>query len=236
MTFAELRKYLPWLTEQEYTAAVAVQDPYAHPVSALRRILIETRVYDDLARTWIQRAQPDLAIVYFQGTDSIGHMFAPFAPPKQPTIDQADYDRYSGVPRTLLRRGRSTARELSRAGRAAGGDADARLRSRVRVVAKAGRASSRATPRRRRRSGIAIRAFTRCGERASRRGDATRRPAGACARSVRRCSRWQDCRPSRAKTRRRCRARLPSVRHAGGLRDALSSDCARDVVLVHAHR
>ena len=76
--------------------------PYSNPVSALRRTLIETRVYDDLASTWIQRARPDLAIVYFQGTDSIGHTFAPFAPPKQPTIDQADYDRYSGVPRTYF--------------------------------------------------------------------------------------------------------------------------------------
>jgi Tfp pilus assembly protein PilF len=102
VTFAELTKYVPRLTEKEYSAAVGVQDAYANPVSALRRTLIETRVYDDLARTWIQRAQPDLAIVYFQGTDSIGHTFAPFAPPKQATIDQADYDRYNGVPRSYF--------------------------------------------------------------------------------------------------------------------------------------
>jgi predicted AlkP superfamily phosphohydrolase/phosphomutase len=101
-TFTELKQYVPRLTEQEYRAALAVQEAYANPVSALRRTLIETRVYDDLARTWIERARPDLAVVYFQGTDSIGHTFAPFAPPKQPTIEQAEYDRYRGVPRTYF--------------------------------------------------------------------------------------------------------------------------------------
>ena len=58
-------------------------DPYAHPVSALRRILIETELYHRLATDWIAKEQPDLAIVYLQGTDSIGHVFAPFAPPRQ---------------------------------------------------------------------------------------------------------------------------------------------------------
>jgi tetratricopeptide (TPR) repeat protein len=97
--FAEMRKFLPWLSEAEYTEAATAENTFAHPVSALRRILIETRVYDDLARDWLSRNQADLAIVYLQGTDSIGHTFAPFAPPKQPSIDGADYERYRNVPR-----------------------------------------------------------------------------------------------------------------------------------------
>ncbi|HEY4642243.1 MAG TPA: tetratricopeptide repeat protein, partial [Thermoanaerobaculia bacterium] len=36
-------------------------------------------------------------------TDTIGHVFAPFAPPKQPQVSQTDYDRYSGVPARYFR-------------------------------------------------------------------------------------------------------------------------------------
>ena len=46
-----LRAYLPDLTEEEPVSGrlAARPDPYAHPVSALRRILVETRAYDALA-------------------------------------------------------------------------------------------------------------------------------------------------------------------------------------------
>jgi Flp pilus assembly protein TadD len=95
---AAMSAYLPDLTETEYAAAAARPDPYAHPVSALRRILIETRAYDDLARSWTAERKPDLAVVYFQGTDTIGHVFAPYAPPRQVSVSEADFARYSRVP------------------------------------------------------------------------------------------------------------------------------------------
>ncbi|MBW8896075.1 MAG: tetratricopeptide repeat protein, partial [Acidobacteria bacterium] len=93
-----VKAVLPWLTDAEYTQAAAVTDPYAHPVSALRRILIETKVYDGLGRDWLSRERPDLLLLYFQGTDSIGHVFAPYAPPRQTSVSQADYERYKDVP------------------------------------------------------------------------------------------------------------------------------------------
>jgi Flp pilus assembly protein TadD len=95
---ASLRAYLPDLTQDELAAEAARPDPYAHPVSVLRRILIETRAYDDLARSWIAGERPDLAVVYFQGTDTIGHVFAPFAPPRQLAVSAADFARYARVP------------------------------------------------------------------------------------------------------------------------------------------
>jgi Tfp pilus assembly protein PilF len=95
---AALKSYLPWLTDAEYRAHVDSPDPYGHPISALRRILIETRVYDELGRDAFARDHPDLTIVYLQGTDSIGHVFAPFAPPKQAAVSDADYERYHSVP------------------------------------------------------------------------------------------------------------------------------------------
>lgn len=96
---AALQAYLPRLTEEEYRGEASRPDPYAHPVSGLRRILVETRAYHALATDWIARERPDLAVVYFQGTDTVGHLFAPFAPPRQETVSQEDFDRYSRVPR-----------------------------------------------------------------------------------------------------------------------------------------
>jgi tetratricopeptide (TPR) repeat protein len=93
-----LHAYLPWLSQEDAGKAAADPDPYAHPVSALRRILIETRAYHALATSWLAREKPDLAVVYFQGTDTLGHVFAPYAPPRQPAISPEDFERYSRVP------------------------------------------------------------------------------------------------------------------------------------------
>jgi predicted AlkP superfamily phosphohydrolase/phosphomutase len=95
--YAYLRTFLPWLTEADYQTAAAARDPYTNPVGALRRVLVETRVYDTLARDWFEREKPDLMLVYIQGTDTVGHVFAPYAPPRQPSIAPGDFDRFSGV-------------------------------------------------------------------------------------------------------------------------------------------
>ena len=41
--------------------------------------------------------------MYIEGTDTIGHVFAAFAPPRQEGIDPADFERYQSVPRTYFR-------------------------------------------------------------------------------------------------------------------------------------
>jgi Flp pilus assembly protein TadD len=96
--FEALHSYLPWLDRATYETEAARPDPYAHPASALRRLLVETRAYHRLATDWLAKERPDLAIVYFQGTDTIGHVFAPYAPPRQPSIAAEDFARYSQVP------------------------------------------------------------------------------------------------------------------------------------------
>jgi tetratricopeptide (TPR) repeat protein len=99
----ELREYLPWLTPEEYRQHEKTDDPYGHPVSALRRILVQTRVYDELGSDTIRREKPDLTIVYLEGTDSIGHVFAPYAPPRQSSISEEDFARYHDVPERYFR-------------------------------------------------------------------------------------------------------------------------------------
>jgi Flp pilus assembly protein TadD len=100
---ARMREYLPSLTESEFAALSKVENPYAEPPAALRRILVDTEIYRRLSLDYLRQRVPDLTIVYFEGTDTIGHVFAPFAPPKQPRISQADYDRYSGIPEKYFR-------------------------------------------------------------------------------------------------------------------------------------
>jgi tetratricopeptide (TPR) repeat protein len=97
---ARMREYLPSLTDDEYASLSKRTNPYSDPPAALRRILVETEIYRRLSDSYLAERStlPDLTIVYLQGTDTIGHVFAPFAPPKQPAVTQADYDRYHGVP------------------------------------------------------------------------------------------------------------------------------------------
>jgi Flp pilus assembly protein TadD len=100
-----VREYLPATTDQDFAALAKSNNPYADPPAALRRILLETEIYRRASDGYLheEAALPDLTIVYLQGTDTIGHVFAPFAPPKQPPVAQADYDRYSGVPARYFR-------------------------------------------------------------------------------------------------------------------------------------
>jgi tetratricopeptide (TPR) repeat protein len=98
--YPALHAYLPWLEETEYRRALAEPNAFAQPVSALRRILVETAVYRRLAADLLsQSPPPDLTILYIQGTDAIGHLFAPYAPPRLPRVSPQDFARYSGVPR-----------------------------------------------------------------------------------------------------------------------------------------
>jgi tetratricopeptide (TPR) repeat protein len=116
----DMRAFLPWLGEAEYRRHLTSEDPYGHPISALRRILVETRVYDELARSFLTSARPDLAIVYFEGTDTIGHVFAPYASPRQAGIAVEDYERYRAVPDVYFRRVDALLGEYRRLARAAG--------------------------------------------------------------------------------------------------------------------
>ena len=102
---AKLREYLPSLSDAEFDALSKTKNPYAEPAAALRRIIVETEIYRRLSLDYLRnRGQlPDLTIVYFQGTDTIGHVFAPFAPPRQPQVSQPDYDRFNNVPEKYFR-------------------------------------------------------------------------------------------------------------------------------------
>lgn len=103
VSLAALQAYLPWLTADELGRLEAGGNPYAHPVTTLPRILVQTRLHHRLAVDWIRRERPALSVVYFEGTDTIGHVFAAFAPPRQEGIDPLDFERYQSVPKAYFR-------------------------------------------------------------------------------------------------------------------------------------
>ncbi len=100
-----MRAYLPWLTAADWSAHSGAARAYDHPISALRRILVQTRLFGGMAESLLADAAgtPDLTLLYLEGTDSIGHVFAPFAPPRQATISATDFERYARVPELYFR-------------------------------------------------------------------------------------------------------------------------------------
>ena len=99
-----LREFLPWLDPERARQALETDDPYADPVASLRRILVQTEVYARLALERLAGERPDLTILYLEGTDAVGHVFAPFVPPRRPDVAAQEFERFSEVPRRYHRR------------------------------------------------------------------------------------------------------------------------------------
>lgn len=89
-------------SEPEIAAAIGA-DASRDPIAALSEFVGATRVTQRLARELYDRERPDFLAVYFEGTDEIGHVFAPFAPPKLDCADEAAYARFHRAPETYFR-------------------------------------------------------------------------------------------------------------------------------------
>ena len=67
------------------------------PVGALRHILAKTAAVQAVA-THLMVGEPwDLATIFFDGLDHLGHYFMPYHPPRREGIDERCYDLFSGV-------------------------------------------------------------------------------------------------------------------------------------------
>ena len=95
------------VTDGELAAFVAIPEPeirrvreggaIENPVVALSRILGSTRVQQRIGRDLYDKNHPDLMMLYFEGTDAIGHVFAPYVPPRMSCISEGDFARYRGA-------------------------------------------------------------------------------------------------------------------------------------------
>jgi Tfp pilus assembly protein PilF len=63
------------------------------PVNHLRKILATTRSYQDIALSLLDQ-QADLTMVYLEGTDTVGHLFARYLPPRLPEVSEEDVRKF----------------------------------------------------------------------------------------------------------------------------------------------
>ena len=93
---SELARFLD-VPEAEIRRARESGAGLENPLVALGRIVGSTRVQQRIGRDLYDKNLPDLTMLYFEGTDSIGHVFAPYVPPKMSCVSQEDFARYRRV-------------------------------------------------------------------------------------------------------------------------------------------
>ncbi|HHQ47498.1 MAG TPA: hypothetical protein ENK19_01265, partial [Acidobacteria bacterium] len=97
--------------ERHIEAAAHAENPYKDRINHLRKILAVTHGVFNIGRWMLKKHPVDVLALYIEGTDTIGHRFAHFLPPKLSWVSQADYDRYHN---TMSRYYELVDRELGR--------------------------------------------------------------------------------------------------------------------------
>lgn len=96
----DLRSYVE--VSDSDVRALSATPSFDDPVSALSALLTTTRVTQRLSRELYDSERPEFLAVYFKGTDEVGHLFAPYAPPRLACTDPTAYERFHRVPETYF--------------------------------------------------------------------------------------------------------------------------------------
>ena len=102
------------ISRAEFDDAVARKLDLNHPITAFQKILGSTRVHAKIALDLYDRESPDLLMVYFQGTDEIGHVMARYYPPRPATTSDEDFRKYGNGVTALYEEADRILGELSR--------------------------------------------------------------------------------------------------------------------------
>jgi hypothetical protein len=89
-------RYFMNVSEQAFDSAVAADQGMEDPIDGLRRIVSATRTYLGSGLV-LAEEQPDLLMVYLEGTDTIGHLLAPYMPPPTLDVDPAEAAVYAAA-------------------------------------------------------------------------------------------------------------------------------------------
>jgi tetratricopeptide (TPR) repeat protein len=65
-----------------------------NPINHLRDVLASTKTYHRIALELLRQDQTDLFSIYYEGIDTVCHLFMNYTPPRLSYISQADYDKY----------------------------------------------------------------------------------------------------------------------------------------------
>jgi predicted AlkP superfamily phosphohydrolase/phosphomutase/Flp pilus assembly protein TadD len=82
------------VSRPEFDAAVNAGHDLEDPITGYRKILAATRVHARIGLDLYERERPDLTMVYFQGTDEIGHVAGRFVAPKLPQVRDDEYKKF----------------------------------------------------------------------------------------------------------------------------------------------
>lgn len=117
--FEEVAKYLH-LTKAEFDAATAQERGVESPVTGFRRILGSTSVYARTATDLWDKKKPDLLMVYFEGTDEVGHLLARYHPPRLEGVTDEEFQRYGEAVSLYYREADRILGELARRAKESG--------------------------------------------------------------------------------------------------------------------
>jgi Flp pilus assembly protein TadD len=92
--YEEVARYLR-VSRAEFDASVKLGKGLEDPITGFQRILGSTAVYAKTALDLWDKKRPSLLMVYFEGTDEVGHLLARYHPPKLAVVSDADFARYS---------------------------------------------------------------------------------------------------------------------------------------------
>jgi tetratricopeptide (TPR) repeat protein len=98
--YDEIRRYCD-ISRADFEARIAAartaENPFDDPVNHLRQMIAVTRSVFTIARQLAERQPADVLAVYIEGTDTVGHRFAHFMPPRLPWVAVADVRRFGGA-------------------------------------------------------------------------------------------------------------------------------------------
>ncbi|MEW6747328.1 MAG: tetratricopeptide repeat protein [Planctomycetota bacterium] len=86
------------ITREEYETTEAKEFTFEDPLSHLVHILASTLSYERIAVEVVSRKR-DLTAVYFEGIDSVSHLFMKFAPPKMDSVSEEGFARFQNAVR-----------------------------------------------------------------------------------------------------------------------------------------
>ena len=89
----ELARFVD-MTPAEISQVRAGGGGLMNPMVALASVVAATRVQQRIARDLYDRNRPELMMLYLEGTDGIGHVFAAFVPPQMSCVSNEDFARY----------------------------------------------------------------------------------------------------------------------------------------------
>jgi len=93
--FDEISRYLK-ISRAEWDVAMAGKKDLENAVTGTQKILGSTKVYARIALDLYDREKPELLMVYFEGTDEIGHLLGRYHPPRLPDVPDEEFRKYSG--------------------------------------------------------------------------------------------------------------------------------------------